>query len=177
MAEILTCAGFFFIYFIEEIVHFFLDSDVHHHHGQTIQAHKTFSIHSQTCDAGLIETQNCTIPNKYRRSVSFPATLTSYKTFDTSDLETNTSNEVLSSYKKSDEISVAQESGCQTDVKQFSKSTLRDFFTVLALSFHAVFEGLAVGLEEEAKDVWLLFAGWFPLDFITKGRLVTKFSK
>jgi hypothetical protein len=30
---------------------------------------------------------------------------------------------------------------------------------VLALSFHAVFEGLAVGLEEEQHDVWTLFAG------------------
>ena len=36
---------------------------------------------------------------------------------------------------------------------------MRDFFTVLALSLHAVFEGLAVGLEDEAKDVWMLFAG------------------
>ena len=102
LAEILICAGFFFIYFIEEIVHFFLDADVHHHHGETIQAHKTFSIHSQACDAGLIETQNCTIPNKYRRTVSYPATLTSYKTFDTSDLETNNG---ASCHKESAEIS------------------------------------------------------------------------
>ena len=29
-----------------------------------------------------------------------------------------------------------------------SSSPIRDFFTVLALSFHSVFEGLAVGLEE-----------------------------
>ena len=40
-----------------------------------------------------------------------------------------------------------------------AKSSLRDFFTVLALSLHAVFEGLAVGLEDETKDVWMLFAG------------------
>ena len=33
----------------------------------------------------------------------------------------------------------------------------RDFFTVLALSFHAVFEGLAVGLEESTADVWTMF--------------------
>ena len=46
---------------------------------------------------------------------------------------------------------------CQNDAN--TKSSLRDFFTVLALSFHAVFEGLAVGLEKESEDVWLLFAG------------------
>ena len=48
---------------------------------------------------------------------------------------------------------------CQNDASLYTKSSLRDFFTVLALSFHAVFEGLAVGLETDSKDVWLLFAG------------------
>ena len=38
-------------------------------------------------------------------------------------------------------------------------STLRDFFTLLALSVHAVFEGLAVGLEGTSNGVWQLFAG------------------
>ena len=36
---------------------------------------------------------------------------------------------------------------------------LRDFFTVLAISFHAVFEGLAVGLTPDSADIWILFAG------------------
>jgi zinc transporter ZupT len=48
---------------------------------------------------------------------------------------------------------------CQNDASPYTNSSLRDFFTVLALSFHAVFEGLAVGLETESQDVWLLFAG------------------
>ena len=39
------------------------------------------------------------------------------------------------------------------------KIALRDFFTVLALSFHAVFEGLAIGLEPDSADIWILFAG------------------
>ncbi len=40
-----------------------------------------------------------------------------------------------------------------------SASSIRDFVTVLALSFHAVFEGLAVGLEPDNADVWQLFGG------------------
>ena len=48
---------------------------------------------------------------------------------------------------------------CQNNASFYTKSSLRDFFTVLALSFHAVFEGLAVGLETDSKDVWLLFGG------------------
>merc|ERR1719400_2800476 len=38
-----------------------------------------------------------------------------------------------------------------------TSSSLREFFTILALSVHAVFEGLAVGLEESKEDVWKLF--------------------
>ncbi|KAJ1522844.1 hypothetical protein ONE63_001993 [Megalurothrips usitatus] len=40
--------------------------------------------------------------------------------------------------------------------KVMSKS-IRGFLTVLALSFHAVFEGLAVGLESSPGNVWYLF--------------------
>ena len=39
------------------------------------------------------------------------------------------------------------------------KIALRDFFTVLAITFHAVFEGLAVGLEPDPTNIWILFAG------------------
>ena len=30
---------------------------------------------------------------------------------------------------------------------------------MLALSFHAIFEGLAIGLEEHEDDIWILYAG------------------
>ena len=56
----------------------------------------------------------------------------------------------------------------ENDASPYAKSTLRDFFTVLALSFHAVFEGLAIGLETDSKDVWLLFAGNFIVYNVTK---------
>jgi len=40
-----------------------------------------------------------------------------------------------------------------------AESTIRDFLTTLALSLHAVFEGMAVGLEKTTTDVWTLYAG------------------
>ncbi len=40
-----------------------------------------------------------------------------------------------------------------------STTAIRDFVTVVALSFHAIFEGLAIGLETESGDVWQLCAG------------------
>lgn len=38
------------------------------------------------------------------------------------------------------------------------KNSFSGFLAVLALSFHAVFEGLAVGLEGSVQKVWYLFA-------------------
>ena len=47
-----------------------------------------------------------------------------------------------------------------------TRNSVRDFLTVLALSCHAIFEGLAVGLEKDSDAVWTLFAGDdFVLDF------------
>ena len=63
--------------------------------------------------------------------------------------------------KKIGEAPASNSSSDKNDASPYTKSSLRDFFTVLALSFHAVFEGLAIGLEPDSKDVWLLFAGNF----------------
>ena len=39
-----------------------------------------------------------------------------------------------------------------------TQSGIRDLLTVLALSCHAIFEGIAVGLEDKSSGVWALFA-------------------
>ena len=43
------------------------------------------------------------------------------------------------------------ESGLQT------KSAIRTFFVVAALSFHSVIEGMTIGLEKDGTDVWMSF--------------------
>ena len=53
----------------------------------------------------------------------------------------------------------SHQENCVTATGSGRKIALRDFFTVLALSFHSVFEGLAIGLEPSSADVLLLFAG------------------
>jgi zinc transporter 1/2/3 len=35
--------------------------------------------------------------------------------------------------------------------------SLRSFLVVVALSFHSVFEGLAIGIQQTQRDVWYLF--------------------
>ena len=89
--------------------------------------------------------------------MSIPAVLTAnpntanYQTFNGSSSD-NSKNSPGSSNDQIDDV-------CCDDEDQDSKSSLRDFLVVLALTFHAVLEGIAVGLESELNDVWLLFAG------------------
>ena len=170
MAEILLSCGFFLIYLIEELVHFFLDESVHEHHDETM---KTLSIHSQACEAGLTDIQIYQLNQQYninntkrRRTVSLgPAVLTStittnYMTFpDNSKNESSTGKKPKGTKKTSSISSKETEESCCNDEHEHSKSSLRDFFVVLALTFHAILEGIAVGLEEDLNDVWLLFAG------------------
>ena len=170
MAEILLSCGFFLIYLIEELVHFFLDESVHEHHDETM---KTLSIHSQACEAGLTDIQIHQLNQQYninntkrRRTVSLgPAVLTStittnYMTFpDNSKNESSTGKKPKGTKKTSSISSKETEESCCNDEHEHSKSSLRDFFVVLALTFHAILEGIAVGLEEDLNDVWLLFAG------------------
>ena len=58
MAEILVCAGFFLIYFIEECVHFFLPSGEYHHNCETIPVHRSFRY------------DDCPLEKKYQVSIS-----------------------------------------------------------------------------------------------------------
>ena len=57
------------------------------------------------------------------------------------------------------EIDSTDTSSDQICFENCGPGRLRDFITVLALSFHSIFEGLAVGLETNTYNVWKLFAG------------------
>lgn len=65
------------------------------------------------------------------------------------DLDNNSSQESL----------IDRNTGVDFKPLNERKILLRDFFAVLALSFHAVFEGLAIGLESDLSKIWILFAG------------------
>ena len=81
-----------------------------------------------------------------RNSISSANNATGYQTFE-------------SNGNQNDTILVSHQDDCVTAPKGGRKIALRDFFTVLALSFHSVFEGLAIGLEPTTDHVILLFAG------------------
>ena len=65
IGEIVFCAGFFLIYFLEELVHRTCDrqeecdeDEGHLHHKHSV--HRSFSIHAQSCEAGHNELREIT---------------------------------------------------------------------------------------------------------------------
>lgn len=116
------------------------------------------------------------------RTVSYPAA--NYRTFTKPNEVLSPIDEVKQSITRAANATATPKTSesteltetCSTAEESNSKSALRDFLTVLALSLHAVFEGLAVGLEKDTKDVWILFAGKFKLLKYLKKNLILIFN-
>ncbi|KAL0281021.1 UNVERIFIED_CONTAM: hypothetical protein PYX00_002143 [Menopon gallinae] len=217
LADLIFCMGFFFVYLIEEVVHYILDRK-HDHNEDEAFLHRTMSLRrcSKRGQPQGEEVNPAIIPRvtlnhggdgkqdmMAKKSMSTQVLLDSSSIstiHDTSstanssfleqqqytakfsplDPETQIAGGIYSLYGKNDKaeedrnrkyypektapVNHHSHTFYETD-SNFSASgesvqlgkTFRGFFTVLALSFHAVFEGLAVGLVSEVKDVWYLF--------------------
>ena len=116
------------------------------HEKQTLEKDTTFKDESN----GNV---NASIHQKY-------STKTDYQTFDKSNSGTVHNHQ---SHNDSHVGHSHQENGSK--VRNGRQIALRDFFTVLALSIHAIFEGMAIGLQENSADIWILFAGNISISF------------
>jgi len=128
LAEIFVCLGFFMIYFIEEFVHSTCDRKISAEHCEEEDHTKAVQVHKAFS----------------ARKRSCAATENGEKIEEVSSDESH-----------------HQDSSLHQDLLATEKkaaSTVRDFLTVLALSLHAVFEGLAVGLGSSTTEVWTLYA-------------------
>eukprot|EP00090_Calanus_glacialis_P034680 TRINITY_DN5852_c0_g1_i1.p1 TRINITY_DN5852_c0_g1~~TRINITY_DN5852_c0_g1_i1.p1 ORF type:complete len:384 (-),score=70.16 TRINITY_DN5852_c0_g1_i1:90-1241(-) len=168
LAELVFCVGFFLVYLVEEVVHLTLHRTPHRE-----QIHTTLALRDPSDKAdsacNTIEESCGTDCNTIEEGRGTDCN-TIEETCGTdchNDMQTKKENDLL--------FDTGCGTGCHNDreiTKEnnldtghghshlpagSSSSPLRDFFTVLALSFHSVFEGLAVGLEKHPKDVWALF--------------------
>lgn len=133
VSEFVFCLGFFFVYFIEELVHVFLDKKLHNE-----ALHRSLSVRRYS-----------------QKELSIPrVSLTKFDDGNISYISTS-NKDLLNS-----QTTVNSEKHCHNHhhIDEAIKNSLGGFLAVLALSFHAVFEGLAVGLESSVEKVWYLFA-------------------
>ncbi|XP_063920392.1 zinc transporter ZIP1-like [Zophobas morio] len=133
MSELVFCFGFFFVYLIEEVVHLFLDRKL-----DDDSLHRSLSIRCSN------KKRNLTIPR---------VTLNKFDDGNISYISTS-NKELLNSQST---INFDKHSHSH-NIDAALKNSFSGLLAVLALSFHAVFEGLAVGLEGDVQRVWYLFA-------------------
>jgi len=132
LGELVVCAGFFLVYLVEELAHMMLHRTPHKEH-----LHKTFSLRK---------------PKGKSNSECNP----SQEDRDEKDDHDHHNDMELGSNTLT--VPVTTQSAGHSHLPVGAQiSSMRDFLTILALSFHAVFEGMAVGLEEHTEDVWSLF--------------------
>ncbi|XP_018327930.1 zinc transporter ZIP1 [Agrilus planipennis] len=138
LSELVFCIGFFFVYLVEEAVHLVLDRKPHDD-----VLHRSLSVK-------CLKNGNLTIPR---------VNLNKLEENGISFVSSNSTKELLNSQTTLDVLGANKMVLEEThyDHVHFS-NPFRSLLAVLALSFHAVFEGLAVGLENNLQKVWYLFA-------------------
>ena len=169
-AELIMFGGFFAIYFIEAVVHIFFSGahgsgSLGHSHGifpdmikgtSVNQEEKNISIDSgQTEQAkpGILKSKTSDSNN----GVDYNKFIIKNEGLASSDIDEITQNSTIN------KVRVSATGGTDVEVKISNEKdrkllfSVRNFFMLLALSIHGIFEGMAIGLQLTSHDVWKLF--------------------
>lgn len=179
LGDLIFCLGFFMVFLVDEVVHSVLDRCTASHTDKNSAEevlHRSMSLRRRTMSiprASLNGGSPSSIPsvtggmstasnkellkesseNRYR-----PAMWDTVGSVGSDDFRLNGHNKQLSLQRFNDdkEKQMKLESGGESD-NEDEEHSFRGLFAVLALSFHEVFEGLAIGLEERIGNMWYLF--------------------
>ena len=161
---IVICGGFFLVYFIEELVHFI--SDRHAHNETDVSLHRTVGIRS--CPVSLSSE-----PSAPCDSADYGA-IPSHDIPHSCALDMKTEETRLTSRRTDPALPAAplpaaplpaaplpaallhNHHTAMIDSDPCVGAALRGLLVIMALSFHEILEGLAIGLQKEASGVWQL---------------------
>ncbi|XP_051165418.1 zinc transporter ZIP3-like isoform X1 [Leptopilina boulardi] len=159
LAELLFCGGFFFVYLVEETVHAALTNKPES--SETL-LYRTVSV--RRCNNNNNNNNN----NQSGTSTTTPTATRSWKRTDCNENKNHNKErqqKILPPiYVLSSSSETSHHDNIKYDLESLKKSenrtdnSIRGLLTVLALSFHAIFEGLAVGLEPSLNSVVYLAA-------------------
>lgn len=141
LSELVFCFGFFFVYMVEELVHLFLDRKL-----KDDALRRSLSVRCHGTSNTSVSKENVTIPRvTLNNKGEEPPIAYIYG-----------SNKEL--YNSQSTMENAPHSHGHQHFDASLTNSFRGLLAVMALSFHAVFEGLAVGLENSVQKVYYLFA-------------------
>ncbi|CAG9134026.1 unnamed protein product [Plutella xylostella] len=135
LCPLLTCCGFFIMYLVEELVHLYIHRR-ERSAGKAAPLVRNMSIRRSRTGSGDKSVTNSTA------DLIDPDTLKKEKDVETNDHkhQHHGHSHVALTASNGDDVTTA----------------LRGLLIVLALSIHELFEGLAVGLESDARNVWYM---------------------
>lgn len=156
VAEFVMCFGFFMILVIEQVVltmkeRHDIDDDGHHHHGGAHHHHHQNPEHKPLLTTS--KDGHSPVKNYGNGHVNIEQDSSS---INSEDLNSSTNEGPFPTMMSSGEHSSNTDYSVHVD--QSSHSTIRSFILLLALSLHAVFEGLAVGLQTTKNGVIQIFS-------------------
>lgn len=147
--EFIMCIGFFMMFFVEETVHSFLERTGHKHRPNF----ELNGVNNQVFSIAKADSlkKNDAVP------VHIGAICSEHKCFK-SECSTNYHSCENGRCHVEENGHAPQVHGSHSHIPDLHRPSLNSFLTVLALSVHEVFEGLAVGLERDASMVWYMLA-------------------
>ena len=156
---------------------------------ETLQVHKSFTVHTEACEAGKTDYENCPSPKcksqdikdyalqfksksvteqqKSCRRKSCPGIMNDSYEPDFPNFRPPGFDELKNPNiaNESPQSSSGRSSDAYVEVcsevggDNSPKSALRNFLTIVALSLHCVFEGIGIGLQDTLDGLWIMFAG------------------
>lgn len=169
--DLIVCFGFFLIYSIEQITHAHLeDDDAHHSHatsGDTIELYDQCPVNNNSTSSSScklssspekalkykiihceVQTNGCA---EHQHIKDGPFEHQNYRSFENH-------HHCITVEPATEEPNLLQQHLNHEHIPDFNNSIGSAFLTIMALSVHEVFEGMAVGLEDQAPMVWYLLA-------------------
>ena len=169
-AELIMFVGFFAIYFIEAVVYIFFSGahgsgSLGHSHGifpgmiedtSVNQQEKKISVDSGQTEQtrpGILQSENFNSNNGVNNNNSFIKN----EGLASSDINEITPNATINKVRVSATGLTDVEVKISNEKERKLLFCVRNFFMLLALSIHGIFEGMAIGLQLTSHDVWKLF--------------------
>ena len=164
IAYLIICSGFFMVYFLEEMIHLWVHKNTHTH-----EKCKPENFEYQVDHKNIVK-ERCESHQSVAVLVGCEGIKNPCFSIDTCKIEdfTSSNNNCRNSIDKMTVPAINEDQRCISTVNENQHthshthnlsenlSTLRSILIVLALSLHGIFEGLAVGLENNEKNIWLM---------------------
>lgn len=169
LSQLSVSIGFFFVYFMEEISHWFI---VKFPGDQHIQIKKQVNNYTSATVTPFNDNVSVHIEEEYKKELEeIKNVIEDANMEDTEDTDAkkevnfdslSISSEVLreneKNLQKTNEL-IEKSKTCQKYIDgmdQLRQQSIRCILVVIALSFHATIEGLAIGLQKNHSEIWYM---------------------